>query len=323
MSTTTTACEQRLVHTRHQYCELESYDRPECGPDDVAGPTIGTLISPGTELNFNYCGDKFPTCSGYSGCFEITHKGENVTDFEIGDQVISMCNHGSWAQKNQNAVVKIPKGLDPYLATVARLMMVTHTSILTTKARPGEKVVVMGLGPVGLLGALQCQGIGYEVLCCDLDPARRATAEAAGLATAESLPEDFGAALALECSGHEAATLACCKAVRKCGEVVLVGVPWQKRCDLDAHSILHAVFHNYVYLRSGWEWEIPLKVDHFSDIHTTKNNWSTCMKWLKDGRVKISEDIIGICDPNQANDIYQSHLNHKIDHLCSVFKWNA
>ena len=37
------------------------------------------------------------------------------------------------------------------------------------------------------------------------------------------------------------------------GEVVLIGVPWVKRTDLSAFDLLHAVFHRYVYLRSGWE----------------------------------------------------------------------
>jgi threonine dehydrogenase-like Zn-dependent dehydrogenase len=70
-------------------------------------------------------------------------------------------------------------------------------------------------------------------------------------------------ALVVECSGHEQAVLDACNIVRPQGEVVLVGVPWVPKTSLLAHDILRAVFFNYVILRSGWEWSLPLHERNF------------------------------------------------------------
>ena len=61
--------------------------------------------------------------------------------------------------------------------------------------------------------------------------------------------------LVLECSGHEQATLAGCMAVAKGGEVVRVGVLWQRQTEPFAHGLLHSILHRYavVVVRSGWE----------------------------------------------------------------------
>jgi hypothetical protein len=42
-----------------------------------------------------------------------------------------------------------------------------------------------------------------------------------------------------------------------------VGVPWQRLTDLYAHDVIHAVFNNFVHLRSGWEWEVPIHARDF------------------------------------------------------------
>ena len=70
-------------------------------------------------------------------------------------------------------------------------------------------------------------------------------------------------ALHVECSGHERAILEGAKAVRFRGKVVLVGVPWQKRTDIPAFELLHAIFHRRAVVRSVWEWEVPFHSTDF------------------------------------------------------------
>jgi L-iditol 2-dehydrogenase len=91
----------------------------------------------------------------------------------------------------------------------------------------GDRVLVTGAGPIGLL-ALQCaRAFGAtEVTVSDVNPHRLEVARRTG-ATATATPgdelgDDFDALI--ECSGHPAAVAAGIKALRPAGTAVLVGM---------------------------------------------------------------------------------------------------
>lgn len=48
----------------------------------------------------------------------------------------------------------MPDGLASETAVIARLMSVSMTTLMTTKARPGDRVVITGAGPVGFAAHL-------------------------------------------------------------------------------------------------------------------------------------------------------------------------
>jgi threonine dehydrogenase-like Zn-dependent dehydrogenase len=235
-----------------------------------------------------------------------------------------MGRHQSAQQVPEAKTVIVPASLPPQKAVLARLMGVTMTTLMTTAARPGDRVMVTGAGPVGFLGAHLFARSGYEVVVVEPDERRHAPLVRSGLTVYPKVPVDDTAfagtvALALECSGHEQAVLDACKVVRKKGEVVLVGVPWQRRTDLHAHDILHAVFHRYVVLRSGWEWELP----HLSaDLqpHSIFSGFALAMKWLNQGLIK-AEGLTRLCDPRDPQPVYQDLLNRRGEELFCVFDW--
>ena len=104
-------------------------------------------------------------------------------------------------------------------------------------------------------------------------------------------------ALAVDCSGHEQAVLDACRVVRKRGEVVLVGVPWRRQSDLTAHQVLIEVFHRYVHLRSGWEWEIPHRAAEFRP-HSIYGDFRTALRWL----IALGGNLVGGPDPYAVED---------------------
>jgi threonine dehydrogenase-like Zn-dependent dehydrogenase len=170
------------------------------------------------------------------------------------------------------------------------------------------------------------QSCGFEVIACDPTEARRVAAREAGIARVEpAIPLEDGvtgkAALHVECSGHEQAVLDGCKAVRKRGEVVMVGVPWRKRTELHAFDILHAVFHKYVVLRSGWEWELPLHPEAFRP-RSIFENYTSALKWLADGRVK-SNGLISRRSPRDCQAAYQDLMHQRAATPGLVFDWTA
>ncbi|MBI2298274.1 MAG: zinc-binding alcohol dehydrogenase [Armatimonadetes bacterium] len=294
-------------------------------PDEVAGHTLISLISPGTETQGGYLGTHFPTGSGYAAVFELDEVGAEVADLKPGDRVFSMGGHRSHQRARRADVVPIPAGLAPEVAVFCRLMAVTMTTLTTTTARPGSLVAVSGLGLVGHLAAQNFTAAGYQVIGVDPYAPRREQALRKGVWRAEpAMPLDDPMVkdqvqLVLECSGHEQGALDGCRVVRPRGEVVLVGTPWRRRTDMLAHALTWEVFHRYVVLRSGWEWEVPRQPEAFR-VGSIRGNLATSLRWLAEGRV----DVTGLAPtvrPEECQAAYQSLLHPADDRLSCVFGW--
>jgi len=318
--------EYQVVVTEKEKAELlpAEHSGQPLATDEVEGRTLATVISAGTELAWAYTGEKFPAHPGYASVFEIERVGASVKDLKAGDRVFHSGPHRSFQRAKRESVVPVPEGLSPRQAVMTRMLGVTYATLSTTVARPPAKVVVMGLGLVGNLGAQNFRAGGYEVLAVDPDPKKRGFAETLGIATREKAPLDDPnwagqTSLVLECSGHEAAGLDGCNLVRKRGEVVQVGAPWKKKTDLSAHAVFHAVFHKFVVLRSGWEWEVPNQPTDFrSGSHN--EHYAAGMRWIKDGRVRV-DSLIQTRAPKDCQSCYQELLANKCSTLAIVLDW--
>ena len=230
------------------------------GANEVAGHTLATLISAGTELNSGYLGDNFPRQSGYAAAFKVEKVGENVSGISPGDLAFCPGNHASYQRKPASQVIRLPDGLAPEISTFARMMGVSMTTLTTTSARPPAKILITGLGLVGHLAAKNFQACGYEVYACDPVASRRQIASETGIHNVlDAVPSENSDLtgqfhLAIECSGHEQALLDAAGAVRKRAEVVCIASPWRRYTDLLIHDLHRLIFFNYVTIRSGWEW---------------------------------------------------------------------
>ncbi|MFP4054584.1 MAG: zinc-binding dehydrogenase [Phycisphaerae bacterium] len=319
--------------TEYEKAELLEQPLPEepLGPDEMCGKTLASLVSPGTELNTNYLGKWFPQTPGYAAVFEVEEVGEEITEIKPGDVVLTsgpagMGGHRSFQRCNRQSAVPVPQNVAPVPATLARLMCVSMTTLTTTVARPPEKVLVMGLGPVGHLACQTYFACGYEVMAVDPDENRRKLLADKGFERVfEKTPlEDketlANVALVLECSGNEQATLEGCKAVRKRGEVVQIGIPWKARTEILAQELLHAVYRGYVTLRSGWEWEISRYGEPFR-VGSVFGNIAGAMRFLSEGRID-TEGLYEVVSPADPQKVYQDLLHKRIDALSVVFDWS-
>lgn len=296
-------------------------------PDEVAGRTLVSLVSPGTELNWGFVPPhEKPVTSGYAAVFAIDALGSQVTDLRLGQQVFCMGNHSSRQRFPRTRVLPLPTGLTPQEAVFARLMGVSWTTLATTTARPADRVLVMGLGPVGNLAAQIFQAAGYTVSGFDPLAARQQLARDCGVREVHpAVPLEDPAflnkiALVLECSGHEQAALDACRIVRKRGEVVLIGVPWKKRTELAAFDLLHAVFHRYVILRSGWEWELPSQPQDFM-VGSIFGNLAASLEWLAERRIN-TKNLYFPAQPGEAQSVYSDLLHQRSDRLLAMFVWS-
>jgi threonine dehydrogenase-like Zn-dependent dehydrogenase len=292
-------------------------------PNQIAGPTVATLVSPGTELNGSYLGEKFPRQPGYASVFTVEHVGPDVDGVAVGDLRFCMGKHASYQISDDTNSLPLPDGLDAQVAVYVRLMGVTMTTLVTTSARPPDVVIVTGLGPVGNLGAQNFNANGYTVVGCDPDSERQELASRLGIEEVVGHVSEASAAgnvaLLLDCSGHEAAVVDGAKVVRKRGEVVLVGAPWARRTERYAHDLLHTIFFNYIDVRSGWEWELPRHPEEFRH-RSIFGNFATALDWLAQRKVRV--EGLGLrSDPAAAQDVYQSLLHQKCECPTAVFDW--
>ncbi len=312
----------------HEQAELQAFERSDkpLEASEVAGRSIVTLISSGTELAGAYrATGGFPRRLGYAAVFEVEEVGSEVSDIKAGDTVFCMGNHRLYQRTNSDNVLLLPEGLKPEIAVFARMMGVSMSTLTTTTARPPEMVLVTGLGVVGNLAAQNFARCGYEVIACEPDEHRREIARECGLekvlpAVPVDDPDVAGkVGLVVDCSGHEQAVLDGCNVIRKRGEVVLIATPWRRYTDMYAHTILHAIFHNYVVMRSGWEWEVPR---HTTDFRTNSiyGNIAAALRWLAEGHVKV-DNLADMIPPRDAQQAYQNLLHKQSERLTYIFDW--
>lgn len=301
-------------------------------PGEVAGPTVCTLVSPGTEIAGAFSPGphrpaRYPVVPGYAAVFRVDEVGAEVSGIRIGDLVFSHGGHRSRQRASASAVTPLPPGLDPFSAVFTRLMLVPMATLATTAARPGERVGVSGLGPIGFLAASIFAASGFDVTAWDPRPERRVGLPDAVRVLAEAPPETArsqygttdGFALVLECSGHDGAALAAVRRVRSGGEVALVGTPWQRRTDATAHELLDEVFHRYAVLRSGWEWQVPAEPAPFGGP-SARSNTDLALRRLADGTVAV-DHLAWRARPDEAQSVYDALADGTAPALTALFDW--
>lgn len=186
---------QRIIFPAANVVELQSFDLDESaiGPHDVIVKTHRTLISPGTELARLQGKLTFDTETppeypmdivGYANIGTVLEAG-GETRVKPGDRVYTMDNHVTIARVDARSMlcVPVPGGIADEDAVFARMATVSMTTLITTFARPGDNVAVVGLGLVGNLAAQVLQASGYRVNAFDLFPHQRAIAQRAGIAS--------------------------------------------------------------------------------------------------------------------------------------------
>lgn len=327
-----------IVFPRRGEVELRSYrDRP-LGGGEVRGRTLASVDSPGSALAaLTGAGPMtFPGRPGHGAVFQVEETGAEVAGIAPGDTLFCQGSNRSTQQFAPRLTLPVPRGLDAATAVLARLMGVSMTTLMTTAARPGDLVVVTGLGPVGYLAAHLFRISNYEVVAVDPAPRRRRHAEASGLARVyPALPADDPAiagkaALVVECSGHEAAVAAACSVVRMGAELVLVGTPWVRRTDLFAHDVLKAVFYKIMTLRGGWEYELPLRRREFEHgghnrdytlaAQTVFSGYEKALRWLADGKIPLA-GLLRKVSPQDAAAVYAALRRQEQDELFLVWDW--
>lgn len=203
------------------------------------------------------------------------------------------------------------------------MIKVSMPAFVHTHIRPPEKLIITGLGVVGLFAAQLGQLYGYDVIACDPNIIRCKIAKEHGIKNVvksfseinPNFKKQIG--LALECSGNEKAILEICNWLKVRGEIFLVGVPWKPSTDITAQKLLHSVFYNYIILQSGWEGEMPPD----PEIHSSSYHLKSALEWIKKRKIKIKKTAYKIVSPEKCQEYYQNLLYRRLKELTVIFDW--
>lgn len=144
-------------------------------------------------------------------------------------------------------LVKLPSGVSLRDAALVEPVAVAVHDVRRSELGPGDKAVVIGAGPIGVLIATVAGAFGADVVIAEIDPARRATAAELGLATLDPSSVDqaawvekwtggAGADVVFEVSGSAAAVQGATDLVKVRGTLVVVAIHSQPRL-LDLHRV--------------------------------------------------------------------------------------
>jgi len=318
---------RQVVFTECERAELLSVPAGAPGPDEVAGRTLTSVISAGTELGMQYTAtDGFPHEPGYGAVFEIDAVGSNIADVRPGDHVFCIGKHASRQCTAREDVVPVPSGLAPEVAVLTRMVAISYRSLVRTRVRPPARALVTGLGAVGHFAARLFADAGYTVCAVDPNAGRR---DMLGTFLQCDMFERTPLGnpdwqdrvdIILECSGLEQVVYEACCIARKQAEIIVVGVPW-KDSDFPASGILYKVFWRHLSLTSGYEWDLPW-TPTASEPESYSGNCAAILDRLQNGSLPV-DGLYATVTPNNCQRVYQAILEGHSPALCTVFDWRV
>ena len=285
--------------------EIEEVPVPAVGRNDVL-VAVDLCGICGSDLHMVLEGWGAPgSWQGHEWIGTVTAVGDGVTAWQPGDVVVggptvrcgtcAMCVVGrpslcvgrdtpgtgleqgafaSFKRSPADQLLPMPDGLDARSAALAEPLAVALHGIGQGRVEPGQRVLVLGAGPIGALSIAALRAMGVEdVTCAEPAPSRQALATAVGAtrvldpadlvvpSVAEpGLIVDDAVDVVLECSGKRRAMEAGLAQLVRGGTLVLVGAGIEPP-RFDPNRILLnelVVTGSYEYAGDGFESALSL-----------------------------------------------------------------
>ena len=122
-------------------------------------------LMPTLESVFNKLGQPLPL--GYCNVGRVEEVGKGISEFHVGDRVVSNGNHAEFVCVPKNLVTTIPDNVDDDEAAFTVIGAIALQGIRNLEPQLGETIVVVGLGLIGLMAAQLliangCRVVGIE-----------------------------------------------------------------------------------------------------------------------------------------------------------------
>lgn len=355
---------QVLQSLRTGLTEVADVPCPTPGAGQVLVQTAVTLISPGTERSLVQFGrggliskarqqpeklrqviDKvktdglLPTLDavlhkldqplplGYCNVGRVIELGNRVTGLLVGDRVVSNGRHAEFVAVPTRLCAKVPPTVPDDSAAFTVLASIALQGIRLAQPTLGETVVVMGLGPVGLLAVQLLLIHGCRVIAIDFNESRLSLAASYGAATIQLGESTEPVTAAVEMTGGRgvdavliAASTGSSEPVRqaaqmsrKRGRIILIGVTGLElsRADFYEKELTFQVSCSYgpgryddTYEQQGIDYPIGFV------RWTEQRNFEAVIDQLASGRLKTSEMVSSRFSIQRAAEAYEQVLSN-------------
>ncbi|WP_441000665.1 bi-domain-containing oxidoreductase [Fodinibius sp. SL11] len=262
-------------------------------------------IKPTFEAVFRKLDTPLPL--GYSQAGEVIAVGKGVTEFQIGDRVISNGNHAEIVSVPKNLVAKIPVGVTYDEAAFTVVGAIGLQGIRLIEPTFGENVVVLGLGLIGLISAQLLKANGCDVIGLDLDQEKVERARSYGITAINSGQQDAvkfvkkkngdigaDAVLITASTKSNAVIKQAANMSRKRGRIVLVGVVGLDidRSDFYEKELSFQVSCSYGPGRYDEEYEQKGKDYPLPYVRwTEKRNFQAVLRAMAEGQLDVESLI--------------------------------
>jgi predicted dehydrogenase len=179
-----------------------------------------------------------PIPLGYCNVGRVAEVGAGVTEFSVGERVVSNGAHAEFVAVGRNLCARIPELVSDDEAVFTPLAAIALQGIRLAEPSIGERICVIGLGLIGLITLQLLRANGCKVLGVDPDPEKCALARRFGAAVVDlragedvlkaaeqfSLGQGMDAVLIAAATDSNAPVEQAARMCRQRGRIVLIGV---------------------------------------------------------------------------------------------------
>ena len=279
-----------------------------------------------------------PLPLGYCNVGVVEGIGDGVSNFSLGDRVVSNGHHAEFVCIPQNLVAKIPDNVSDDHAVFTVIGSIGLQGIRLFNPSFGETVVIVGLGLIGLITADLLIANGCNVIGFDYDDKKVKIAEKKGVIAinpskginqvnfVKEITNEIGADGIIITASNKSNEIISqsAKMCRKRGRIILVGVIGLdiSRADFYEKELKFQVSCSYGPGRYDENYE---KKGHDYPIAfvrwTEKRNFETILNALSNKRIDVSKLITNIIDLKDYNLIY-NNINDK-ESIASIIKYKS
>jgi predicted dehydrogenase/threonine dehydrogenase-like Zn-dependent dehydrogenase len=293
-------------------------------------------LFPTLEAVFRKLGEPLPL--GYCNAGEVIAVGNGVSEFKVGDRVVSNGQHAEVVCVPKNLVAKIPDGVTYEQASFTVIASIGLQGIRLLQPGFGETVVVVGLGLIGLITAELLVANGCEVIGFDFDASKVALAASKGVkaynisdgsdpvAIAQSLTNGTGVdGVIITASTKSDEVIAqAAQMSRKRGRIILVGVIGLdiKRADFYEKELSFQVSCSYgpgrydeAYEQKGIDYPIGFV------RWTEQRNFEAILQAIASHKLDVQPLITEVVDLEQYQQIYGNMSGSKS--IASIIRYSG
>ncbi|MCR4594073.1 MAG: zinc-binding alcohol dehydrogenase family protein [Clostridiales bacterium] len=245
------------------------------------------------------------TCNPYFNCGTCYACRRGIINACHDNQTMGVQRDGSFQEYITMPVERIipGKGLSARELALIEPFSISAHALSRAEVKAGDRLLIMGAGPIGLFALIRAKAMGAKVAIADLLESRLALAEKYGAdliinnktdnfdEKCESFTEGCGFDVCVEACGAPETFLSCIDKAAHGANIILIGNG--KRETTFVHSII-----------------LKKELNIFGSRNAFTRDFETLIDLVSSGKVNILDMISGVYDADNAKDAFDALKNN-------------